>query len=184
MKILPIYLYGSKVLRQVAKPISPDDPSLEELIANLYTTMAKSDGVGLAAPQVGISLRIFVVDASPYADRDPNLADFRKVFINPEIIATDGELVPFEEGCLSVPGIHENVLRPERVTLRYQDEKFVEHEEEFDGLIARIVQHEYDHLEGKVFIDRIAPLRKRLIQSKLKKITKGITDAAYPCKVV
>ena len=139
----------------------------------------RSDGVGLAAPQIGKSLRIFVIDASPYAEEDPALSEFKKVFINPEILDYSGEPYAFQEGCLSVPGIHEDVVRPSEVTMRYQDENFRQFETHFSGVAARVIQHEYDHLEGRLFVDKLNPLRRRLLASQINAISKGKASVAY-----
>ncbi len=184
--ILPIRAYGDPVLKKVAQDIEPGHPGLEQLIADMYETMYAANGVGLAAPQIGQSLRLFVVDASPFAEdeegkptEDAHLKDFKKVFINPYIVEEEGEEWPFEEGCLSIPNIREEVFRLPRIVLQYQDEQFKEHEEEFDGFAARVIQHEHDHLDGVLFTDHLNPLRKRLIQGKLRDITRGKTDVRY-----
>ncbi len=177
--IYPIHIIGSPVLRKVAKDISPDYPNLEKIIENLKATMYDSDGVGLAAPQVGKSIRIFVIDASPLAEDEPELENFKKIFINAHITERTGNEYAFNEGCLSIPGIREDVNRPEKIRMKYVDENFEEHEEEFDGLAARVIQHEYDHLDGKLFTDHLSPLRKRIIKSKLAGISKGKFTAKY-----
>lgn len=183
--IYPIYLYGSGLLRKEAREIPQDHPELPQLIEDLFETMYDSDGVGLAAPQVGKSLRIFVIDAAPFASaEEPHLKTFKKVFINPVIYERFGEEDLFNEGCLSLPGIHEDVLRPTKVRIRYRDEHFAEHDEEYGGTAARIIQHEYDHLDGKLFIDHLSPLRRTLLKSKLNKITKGDVKVSYRCKLV
>ena len=177
--ILPIVAYGHPTLKLVAKNIDKDFPGLEQLLADMWETLAHSEGVGLAAPQVNQSIRLFLVDANAFYPDYPEAKDFKRTFINAQIIETFGEEVPFKEGCLSLPGIYEEVIRPEGVRLRYLDENFVEHEEEFKGINARIIQHEYDHLEGHVHVDRIAPLRKMLLQGKLRDISEGKCDADY-----
>lgn len=179
----PVTVYGDPQLRKVAKNIDKDDPKLKEIIENMWETMYYSDGVGLAAPQVGMSIRLFVIDASSGADEEPELENFKKVFINPEIVDTDGEEWVMNEGCLSLPEIREDVSRPDEVTLRYFDEEFNEHEETFKGFAGRVIQHEYDHLEGKLFIDYLSPLRKRLIKGKLQNIAKGKVRPHYRIKV-
>lgn len=179
----PIYIYGSPVLRQVAQDITPEYPNLPELIKEMQQAMAGSDGVGLAAPQIGLSIRLFVVDATPFADKEPQLADFRKVFINPNITDRFGSDTHFTEGCLSIPGIHEDVVRPSSIRMQWVDENFNPHQEEFSGMAARIIQHEYDHLEGILFIDHLSPLRKRMLQSKLKNMQRGRYKADYPCRL-
>ncbi len=182
--IYPIVIYGSPMLRKVSEPIAADYPGLQQLIKDMFDTMHASDGVGLAAPQIGKSIRIFVVDATPWADEDPRLEGFAKAFINPEIYERFGEEELFNEGCLSVPGIHEDVCRPTKIKMRYMDEHFVEHDEEFDGYAARIIQHEYDHLEGHMFVDRLSPLRRTLLKSKLTAMGKGKYKADYKTKLI
>ena len=182
--IYPIVIYGSPMLRNVSEPITADYPGLPQLIKDMFDTMHASDGVGLAAPQIGKSIRLFVIDARPWADEDPRLADFTKAFINPEIYERFGDEELFNEGCLSVPGIHEDVSRPTKVKIRYLDENFVEHAEEYDGYAARVIQHEYDHLEGKMFVDRLSPLRRTLLKSKLAAMSKGRYKADYKTKLV
>lgn len=178
--ILPVTLYGNSILREIAKPIDKNYEGLSDLIKNMFETMYHAEGVGLAAPQVGLSIRIFVVDASPAAsDEEPELKDYIKAFINPKILSTEGEIVSIEEGCLSLPSIHEMVNRPDTVTINYFDENWVEHTDTVKGYAARIIQHEYDHLDGKMFIDAVSPLRKRLIKGKLMNIAKGKTRPSY-----
>ena len=180
--ILPVYIYGSPVLRKVAEEIGPDYPDFEEFLADLWETMYHADGVGLAAPQVGRSVRIFVVDASLGAKEEPCLADFKKTFINPEIYERFGEEEVFNEGCLSLPGIHEDVKRPTGIKMRYLDDNFVPRDEEFGGYAARVIQHEYDHLDGKMFVDRLSPLRRTMLKGKLAAMAKGKYTADYKCK--
>jgi peptide deformylase len=180
--ILPVYIYGQPVLRKEAADITPDYPNLKELIDNMFDTMDRADGCGLAAPQIGKNIRLFIVDCTPWAEEVPELADFRKVFINAEIYERSEETSLFEEGCLSLPGLHENVRRPVSIRMRYLDENFVEHDEEFTGKPARVIQHEYDHIDGKVFTDHLAPLRKNLIKNKLQKMARGSYRAAYKTK--
>ena len=180
--ILPVFVYGSPVLRKVAADIPEDYPGLDEFIETLFDTMYQSDGIGLAAPQVGKSIRIFVVDASPLEDDDESLKDFRKVFINPRIISYEGELSTYNEGCLSIPDIREDVERESAILIRYCDRDFNYREEYFDGIAARIIQHEYDHLEGRLFTDHISPLKKRLLKRKLTLISKGMVDVKYRIK--
>jgi len=180
--VLPIYLYGNPVLKVKAKPISADHPDLAQIITNMWETMYFASGVGLAAPQVGMSIRLFVVDTLPfYEDKNPELG-MKKVFINPEILEEHGPEWPFEEGCLSIPKITADVQRKTHVRLRYQDEHFNEFEEVFDGMNARVIQHEYDHIEGVLFIEKISPIRRQLIDRKLEKIKKGQCDAKYPVR--
>lgn len=185
--ILPIVAYGDPILKRVAEEIPEDYEGLKELIDNMYQTMYNANGVGLAGPQVGKSLRIFIVDASPFAEDDEeqkyqDLKDFKKVFINPIILEETGKKWDFEEGCLSIPGIREEVGRQEKLIIEYQDENFEFIEEEYDGIRARIIQHEYDHLEGVLFTDKIGSFRRRLIKSKLLDIAKGRVPAEYKMK--
>lgn len=177
--ILPIVAYGHPVLKAVAEKIGPDYPDFEKFLADMWETLAHSEGVGLAAPQVNKSIRVFVVDGNPFFPDYPDAKDFKQAFINAEILETFGEDVSFREGCLSVPNIYEDVVRKDKIRIRYQDENFVEHEEVLEGIRARIVQHEYDHLEGHVLVDRIAPLRKTLLSSKLRNISEGKCDVDY-----
>ncbi len=177
--ILPITAYGDPVLRKVGADIDANYPELQELISSMYDTMYHASGVGLAAPQVGKSIRLFVVDATPFADEEPALDGFKKTFINARILEETGTPFKFNEGCLSIPGIREDVFRRPTVRIRYQDEQFETHEETYTGLAARIIQHEYDHIEGVLFVDHISPLRKKMIKSKLEKITKGEAKADY-----
>jgi len=179
----PITVYGDPLLRKTAKEIDKDDPELKEFIENMWETMYYSDGVGLAAPQVGKSIRLFVVDASSGADEEPELKDFKKVFINPTIIETNGEEWVMNEGCLSLPEIREDVSRHDEVTIHYFDEDFNEYEETFKGFAGRVIQHEYDHLEGVLFIDHLSALRKRLLKGKLQNIAKGKVIPFYKIKV-
>ncbi|QIA07235.1 peptide deformylase [Draconibacterium halophilum] len=179
----PVTVYGDPLLRKKAKTIKKDHPKLDEIIENMWETMYFSDGVGLAAPQVGMSIRMFVIDASSGADEEPELEGFKKVFINPEIIETKGEEWTMNEGCLSLPEIREDVERPDEVTIKYQDENFVEHIETHKGFAGRVIQHEYDHLEGILFVDYLSPLRKRLLKSRLIAISKGKVRPHYRIKV-
>jgi len=179
----PVTVYGDPLLRKKAETIGKDFEGLKEVIGNMWETMYSSDGVGLAAPQVGKSIRLFLVDATSGASDEPALEDFRKVFINPEIIETKGEEWVMNEGCLSLPEIREDVKRPDIVRMKYLDENFDLHEEAFSGFAGRIIQHEYDHLEGVLFIDHIAPLRKRLLKSKLRAIATGKITPPYRIKV-
>lgn len=179
----PVTVYGDPLLRKKAKTIEKDAEWLPEVIENMWETMYYSDGVGLAAPQVGKSIRLFLVDASSGADEEPALKDFKKVFINPEIIEITGEEWILNEGCLSLPEIREDVKRPDVVRIKYYDENFVEHDEVFNGFSGRIIQHEYDHLEGILFIDYLTPLRKRLLKSKLRSIALGKVNPHYRIKV-
>ncbi len=185
---LPIVAYGDPVLRKKTEEIEEDYPDLKELIDNMFETMYGARGVGLAAPQVGLPIRLFVVDASPFAEDDedelgdPSLKDFKKVFINPIILEETGDKWAFSEGCLSIPDITEDVMRPANVLINYLDENFEEHEVELSGLAARIVQHEYDHIEGKLFVDKLSPLKKTMLKSKLDSIAKGQVRVPYKMK--
>ena len=179
--ILPIYLYGQPVLRKEAEEIE-NTPELNQFIADMFETLTQAEGCGLAAPQVGKPWRLFVIDADELAEDYPECKGFKKVFINPEMIEESEETCSYSEGCLSLPGISENVVRPTTIKINYQDENFAEHEEEFTGFQARIIQHEYDHLEGHVFTDRISPIRKTFVRNKLTSIAKGKTVAKYKYK--
>ncbi len=179
---LPIYLYGHPVLRKISTDITPDYADLKELLANMFETMYDSDGVGLAAPQIGRNDRIIVIDASPLAETFSELDGFKKVLINPQLEVLDGDKETRAEGCLSLPGLSENVTRVEHIRLRWLDENFEEHDEEFSGFGARVIQHEYDHLEGKVYIDHISGIRKQLIRSKLNNIAAGKVRPDYPVR--
>ncbi len=177
--IYPIYLYGHPVLRKVAKDIEPDYPDFETFKENLWATMYKTDGIGLAAPQVGRSIRVFVIDATPLADEYPETADFKKIFINAHIIEETGEEWAFNEGCLSVPNIREDVKRKPKIKIQYLDENWEEHIDEYEGAVARVIQHEYDHLDGKMLVDRISAIRRKLIKGKLNAISKGKANVHY-----
>ena len=182
--ILPIYVYGQPVLRKVAQDISSDYPDLQELIANMFETMDSSDGIGLAAPQIGKSIRVVVIDLNVLSDDFPEYKDFRKAYINPHILEIDetSEKRLMEEGCLSIPGLHEKVPRFSRIHVTYLDEAFVSHDEWVEGYLARVMQHEFYHLEGKMFVDHISPLRKQLIKNKLKALTQGRYECSYRTK--
>jgi peptide deformylase len=184
--ILPIVGYGDPVLRKVGTDISAEYPNLKETIANMYETMYNASGVGLAAPQVGLAIRLFVIDATPFSDDEDleedeqkQLKGFKRTFINAKIIKEEGEEWAFNEGCLSIPDVREDVYRKERVTIEYCEEDFVMKTEVFDGLVARVIQHEYDHIEGILFTDKISSLKKRLIKGKLKNIMEGKTFQEY-----
>ena len=179
---LPIYLYGNPVLRKETKDIPLDYPDLHTLLNNMYETMYQADGVGLAAPQIGLEDRILVIDLSPCEKDDPSCLGFKKAFINAHILERDDEEVLMEEGCLSIPGVHEKVPRANRIRIQYLDEKLQPHDETYEGYKARVIQHEYDHLDGILFTDRIAGIRKQLIRSKLNKIMAGIVDCSYKVK--
>lgn len=187
--ILPIVGYGDPVLRKVGENISEDYPNLKELIQNMYETMYNAYGVGLAAPQIGLAIRLFVVDTDPFSDSDDiskeeaeTLKGFKKVFINAKIVKEEGSIWSFNEGCLSIPDVREDVSRNEKITIEYYDENFKKHTEEYDGLRARVIQHEYDHIEGILFIDKISSLRKTLIKKKLNNIMEGKCSPDYRMK--
>ena len=177
--IYPIVVYGHPILRKVAVEIDKDYPGLSQLISDLFETMYYSEGLGLAAPQIGKSIRLFVIDGKPAAEDEPALAEFKKVFINSHITEKNGEPVPMNEGCLSIPNLREEVIRESKIRINYYDENWEYHDETYDGYKARIIQHEYDHLDGILFTDKVNPLRKRLIQSKLTAISKGRFEAEY-----
>ena len=184
--ILPIVAYGDPVLRKKAKDITSEYPKLDELITNMWETMYNAHGVGLAAPQVGLPIRMFMVDTTPFADDDElteaeqkQLDGFKKVFINAKIEEENGKEWDFNEGCLSIPDIREDVKRKPEITINYLDEDFQEHTETFDGLLARVIQHEYDHIEGVLFTDKLSTLKKRLLKSRLEKISKGKITVDY-----
>lgn len=190
--ILPIVAYGDPVLKKMAEEIDENHKGLKQLIANMFETMYEANGVGLAAPQIGQSIRMFIVDASPFADEDEDgkepdekakgLENFKKVFINPIIEEETGEEWAFKEGCLSIPHIREEVLRQERIVITYFDEKWKLHEETYEGYAARVIQHEYDHVEGILFTDKLSPLKKRLLKKKLLNISKGEVEVDYRMK--
>ena len=177
--ILPIVAYGHPTLKAVAQPITPDYPELDKLLADMWETLAHSEGVGLAAPQVNKSIQLFLVDGNPFYPDYPDAKDFKQVFINPDILETSEEMESFKEGCLSLPNIYEEVMRPSKIRIKYLDENFQEHDDVFEGIRARIIQHEYEHLQGHVFVDDIAPLRKTLLQGKLRAISEGKCDVDY-----
>ena len=177
--IYPIVVYGHPVLRKVSKDIDEDDPELHQIIDDLFETMYHSEGLGLAAPQIGKSIRIFVIDGMPASEDEPELADFKKVFINADITEKSGDFQLMTEGCLSIPNLREEVNREAHIRITYYDANWEFHDEEFDGYKARIIQHEYDHLDGILFTDKVSPLKKRLLKSKLTAISKGRFDADY-----
>lgn len=177
--ILPVVAYGHPVLKKVAAEITPDYPGLESFLADLWETMYISDGVGLAAPQVNRSIRIFVIDTSPFGEKHPKAKDFKQTFINAKIYEETGEEWAFNEGCLSFPGLREDILRKPVIRIRYVDEHFMPHDEQYDGIIARVIQHEYDHTEGITMVDRISPLKKILLKGKLSDISKGNVEVHY-----
>ena len=187
--IYPIVAYGDPILRKQTRFIEKDEMDLQKLSADMFETMYSANGVGLAAPQVGLNIRVFVADGTPFSEKDEDdddddevdlsLVGFKKTFINPEVLEEDGEEWAFEEGCLSIPGIRGDVYRPERLVIRYRDTDWNEITEEYKGMAARIIQHEYDHLLGKLFVDYLPTLKKQLIKKKLTDISKGKTDADY-----
>ena len=180
--IYPIVIYGAQTLRNKSVDITPEYPELNKLIDDMFLTLDEASGVGLAAPQIGKNIRLFIVDCTPWADENPELENYRKVFINAEIYEHSEESDLFNEGCLSLPGLHEDVRRPVAIKMRWLDENFEEHDEVIDGLPARVIQHEYDHLEGKVFTDRLTPLRRNLLKGKMTKLANGKYRCAYKTK--
>ena len=187
--IIPIYGYGEPVLRQVGEEITPNYPNLSAIIDNMYDTMYNAYGVGLAAPQVGLPIRLFIIDTEPFSDSNDltkdeqlQLKNFKKTFINAKMILEDGKEWGFNEGCLSIPDVREDVYRNERITIEYCDENFIKKTEVFDGLIARVIQHEYDHIEGVLFTDKISMLKKTLIKKKLQNIMDGKAFPDYRMK--
>ena len=181
--ILPIYIYGQPVLRKESADIEKDYPNLKELLANMFETMEEANGVGLAAPQIGLNIRVVVIDLDVLSEDFPEYRGFKKGFINPHIIEYDEtNTESLEEGCLSLPGIQEKVTRPTRIHVQYLDEDLNEHDKWVEGYLARVMQHEFDHLDAKMFIDRISPLRKQLIKSKLKALLQGRYRCSYRTK--
>jgi peptide deformylase len=186
--ILPIVAFGDPVLRKEASFIEKNELDLPKLVADMFDTMYEAAGVGLAAPQIGLAIRLFVVDGQPFNEKeneediDKSLIDFKKVFINAEILEEEGDDWAFEEGCLSIPGIRADVYRPERVTIKYRDMDWNELTETYEGLAARIIQHEYDHIDGILFTDYLTPLKKRMLKNKLADITKGSVSVDYKMK--
>ncbi len=180
--ILPMYILGQPVLRKQAEEITPDYPNLKELINNMYETMQRAEGVGLAAPQIGLPIRLAVIDLDVLSDDMPEYKGFLHAYINPRIIEVSEETCSMEEGCLSVPGIHESVKRPTRIHVTYLDEDLNPHDEWVDGYLARVMQHEFDHLDGKLFVDHLSAFRKQLIKSKLIAMTKGKVNCGYKVK--
>lgn len=189
--ILPICVYGQEVLRKESAEVMPNHENLKELIDNMFDTMYGADGIGISACQVGLPLQLFVIDISGFYEDEEDLAQidaeaqgepFKRVFINPEIMESSAEIESYNEGCLSLPGINENVVRPISIVLKYQDENFVEHISTFDTMWARVIQHEYDHTLGKVFTDRVAPIRRQMVKGKLQGIARGVHNAKYRVK--
>lgn len=184
--ILPIIAYGDPVLRKEGEKITPEYPNLKELIGNMYETMYDAYGVGLAAPQIGLAIRLFVIDTTPFSededltqDEQTQLKGFKRTFINATILEESGDEWAFNEGCLSIPEVREDVFRKPKIKIEYQDEDFKTHVEEFDGLVARVIQHEYDHIDGILFTDKLSTLKKRLIKSRLNNISKGNISVDY-----
>lgn len=176
-------MYGDPVLRRVTTDIDPGYEGLNELIENMFESMYNADGVGIAAPQVGLPIRLFVVDLSPLGKDEPSLAGFKKAFLNARIVERSGDEELMEEGCLSIPGIHEEIYRKNYIRIQYLDPEGTAHDEVYTGYTARVLQHEYDHLDGIMFVDHCSPLKKRLLKRKLTDISKGITSASYRVKV-
>lgn len=181
--ILPIYIYGQPVLRKVAADVEPDNAELKQLIADMYETLDKSGGVGLAAPQIGKAIRVVVIDLDALAEDYPEYAGFRRTYINAHILEYGDEKDSSDEGCLSLPGLSEKVVRPTRIRVQYLDGDLQSHDEWVEGYLARVMQHEFDHLEGKLYIDHISPLRKQLIKAKLSRLLRGQVSCNYKCKV-
>lgn len=177
--IYPIVVYGHPVLRKISADIDKDYPGLKQFVEDMFETMYHAEGLGLAAPQVGKSIRLFVIDGEPVAEDEPDLTDFKRVFINAHIVERTGEQVPMNEGCLSIPGIREEVKRESHIRIQYHDENWDYHDEVYEGYKARIIQHEYYHLDGRLFVEKINPLKKQLIKGKLLDISKGKFDADY-----
>jgi peptide deformylase len=182
--IIPVYLYGQPSLRKVSEDITPDYPNLEQLIKNMFETMDNADGVGLAGNQIGLPIRLVVANLNSISDEHPEYKNFRKVYINARILSTQGEEIEIEEGCLSIPHVHEMVKRPNEAHVTYMDEHFVEHDEVVTGYLARVMQHEFDHLEGRLFIDHISPLRRQIIKNKLNGFLKGKYHCSYKVKAI
>lgn len=182
--ILSVYLYGQPVLRKEAEDVSMDYPDLKQLVVNMYETMYNADGVGLAAPQIGLSLRLLVIDADVMGEDYPECKGFKRTMVNPDIVESSEEEILMEEGCLSLPGVHEKVSRAKKIRVKYLDEHLVEHDEVIDGFAARVVQHECEHLEGHVFIDNISGIRKQMNKGKLNSIIKGTARCSYKAKAV
>jgi len=177
--VYPIVVYGHPVLRKIAEDIDRDYPELDKVIADLFETLYRSEGIGLAAPQIGKSIRLFVIDGKPIGDDEPELADFKRAFINAQIIEKSGDLRLMTEGCLSIPNLREEINRESHIRITYYDENWQFHDEVYEGYKARIIQHEYDHLDGILFTDKVSPLRKRLLKGKLAAISKGRFEADY-----
>lgn len=181
--IYPIVVYGCPVLREKTQEISADYPELKKLTEDMFATMYNAEGIGLAAPQIGLSIRLFVIDLEILAEDDPQFKGFKKVFINPQIVEYGDEMESCDEGCLSVPGVSESVKRPTKIRIQYLDENLEAHDEVYENYKARVIQHEYDHLEGKVFIDRISPIRRQMNRSKLTNMINGKIRCRYRIKM-
>src|SRR5574344_1983655 len=182
--IYPIYIYGQPVLRQEAQDVELNKEQIDTLVADMFQTLDASQGVGLAAPQIGLPIRVVVIDLDVLSDEYPEYKGFKKAFINPHILEVSGEEVSMDEGCLSLPGIHESVKRGSKIRVTYLDADLVPHDEEVEGFLARVMQHEFDHLEGKMFIDHLSPLRKQMIKGKLNAMLKGKAHCTYRVKTV
>ena len=181
--ILPIVSFGNSILRCKCSPVQEHQP-IEDILKNMYETMYNAQGVGLAAPQVGLDLSIFIIDTTPFCDDENNLIPLKKEFINPEIIDYSGKDESFNEGCLSIPGLREDVIRKDQIKIRYFDKNFNEHTEKYEGINSRVIQHEYDHLMGVLFTDRVSTLKKKLLKSKLNKIKNGDIEVDYNMKFI
>ena len=181
--ILPIVSFGNSILRCKCSPVQENQP-IEDILKNMYETMYNAQGVGLAAPQVGLDLSIFIIDTTPFCDDENNLIPLKKEFINPEIIDYSGKDESFNEGCLSIPGLREDVIRKDQIKIRYFDKNFNEHTEKYEGINSRVIQHEYDHLMGALFTDRVSTLKKKLLKSKLNKIKNGDIEVDYNMKFI
>ena len=181
--ILPIVSFGNSILRCKCSPVQENQP-IEDILKNMYETMYNAQGVGLAAPQVGLDLSIFIIDTTPFCDNENNLIPLKKEFINPEIIDYSGKDESFNEGCLSIPGLREDVIRKDQIKIRYFDKNFNEHTEKYEGINSRVIQHEYDHLMGVLFTDRVSTLKKKLLKSKLNKIKNGDIEVDYNMKFI
>ncbi len=181
--ILPIVSFGNSILRCKCSPVQENQP-VEDILKNMYETMYNAQGVGLAAPQIGLDLSIFIIDTTPFCDDENNLRPLKKEFINPEIIDYGGKDESFNEGCLSIPGLREDVIRKDQIKIRYYDKNFNEHTEKYEGINSRVIQHEYDHLMGVLFTDRVSTLKKKLLKSKLNKIKNGDIEVDYNMKFI
>ncbi len=182
--ILPIYTFGQSVLRKQAEDIAVDYPNLKQLIEDMFETMARADGIGLAGPQVGLPIRLVVIDLDVLKDDYPELEGYRHAFINPRILETNDETSVMDEGCLSLPGLHEPVRRPTKIRVSYMDENFQPQERWVEGFEARVMQHEFDHLDGKMFVDRLSALRKQMVKGKLNDMLKGKISCSYKVKAI